>query len=104
MPAMPTHHPDRAHDPDDLGDSDDHDEPVGASDRWRRAVTETVQRIAAERGIDHAPMPDVVAAALPGPVATVARLAEGMDEQNRQWLAALAALSTHVQLATLPNP
>jgi hypothetical protein len=55
--------------------------------RRRRAggpgVEETVRRIAAERGIDFAPMPDAVAAALPGLVDTVELLAGGMDERER---------------------
>jgi hypothetical protein len=39
---------------------------------------------------------------VPGLADTVGRLAAGMDERERQWLAAaLAALSEHVQLASL---
>ena len=68
-------------------------------------MEEALARVAAERGIDFAPIPDAVAAALPGLVDTVGRLAAGMDERERQWLAAaLAALSEHVQLASLTDP
>ena len=52
-------------------------------------------------------MPDPVAAALPSLIATVQQLAnapDATDVHNRQWLAAaLAALSNHVQLTTLPD-
>jgi hypothetical protein len=62
-------------------------------------------QVAAERGIDFDPPPDVVAAALPSLAAAVERLAAGMDERDRRWLAAaLAALADHVQRTTLPEP
>jgi hypothetical protein len=67
---------------------------------WQRGVSQTLARVAAERGIDFAPMPDGVAAVVTGLVDTVEGLAAGMDGRERQWLAAaLAALSTHTQLA-----
>jgi hypothetical protein len=76
--------------------------PAARAAGWRAGVEEPLARVAAERGIDFAPIPDAVAAALPGLADTVGRLAAGMDERERQWLAAvLAALSEHVQLASL---
>jgi hypothetical protein len=79
--------------------------PPPTAGGWLECVRDGVARVAAERGIDFQPMPVPVAAILPGLVDTVEQLAAGMDEQDRQWLAAaLAALSGHVQLSTLPGP
>jgi hypothetical protein len=87
-------------------DEENHDAaPAARAARWRAGVEEALAGVAAERGIDFAPIPDAVAAALPGLADTVGRLAAGMDERERQWLAAaLAALSEHVQLASLTDP
>ena len=78
---------------------------VGWGSRWQAAVEHAWGQVAAERGIDFDPPPDVVAAALPSLAGTVERLAAGMGERDRRWLAAaLAALADHVQRTTLPDP
>jgi hypothetical protein len=58
---------------------------------WLFWAEETLGRVAAERGLDFAPIPVAVAAALPGLVGSVERLVAGMDGRERQWLAALLA-------------
>jgi hypothetical protein len=63
-------------------------------------------RVAAERGLDFEPPPAPVLDALPGLTHTVEDVSgRCRDEQERRWLAAaLAALSHHVQVSTLPEP
>jgi hypothetical protein len=71
---------------------------------WRGRVEETVRHVAAERGIDFTPIPEAVAAAVPGLADSVGELAAAMDERERQWLAVvLAALAEQVQRASLPE-
>ena len=71
-----------------------------------QAVAELLARVAAERGLDFEPPPAPVIDALPGLTHTVEDVAARCrDEQERRWLAAaLAALSHHVQVSTLPEP
>ena len=77
--------------------------------QWTAAaqeVAELLARVAGERGLDFEPPPAPVLAALPGLTHTVEEVAgRCRDEQERRWLAAaLAALSHHVQVSTLPDP
>ncbi|WP_219419955.1 hypothetical protein [Pseudonocardia nigra] len=69
------------------------------------AVVELLKRVAAERGLDFEPAPEVVVEALPALARAVERVAERCrDAQERRWLAAaLAALAHHVQAGTLPE-
>ncbi|GAA1278611.1 hypothetical protein GCM10009609_47480 [Pseudonocardia aurantiaca] len=76
---------------------------------WTTAVQEVAEllaRVAAERGLDFEPAPVPVIDALPGLNRTVEEVAgRCRDDQERRWLAAaLAALSHHVQVSTLPEP
>lgn len=67
-------------------------------------VRELLMRIAEERGLAFEPAPSVVTDALPGLQRAVDEIAGRLDEQQRRWLAAaLAALSHHVQAATLDD-
>jgi hypothetical protein len=70
------------------------------------AVAELLTRVAAERRLDFEPPPPPVLDALPGLTHTVEDVAgRCRDGQERRWLAAaLAALSHHVQVSTLPEP
>ena len=77
--------------------------------QWTAAVqvvAELLARVAGERGLDFERPPAPVLAALPGLTHTVEDVAgRCRDEQERRWLAAaLAALSHHVQVSTLPEP
>ena len=88
---------------------DEHPRPTtpasaGETSGWRARVEETVRHVAAERGIDFTPIPEAVAAAVPGLADSVERLATGMTDGERQWLAVvLASLSEQAQRASLPD-
>ena len=71
-----------------------------------QAVAELLARVAAERGLDFEPPPAPVLDVLPGLTHTVEDVAgRCRDGLERRWLAAaLAALSHHVQVSTLPEP
>ncbi len=71
-----------------------------------QAVAELLARVASERGLDFEPPPAPVLDALPGLTHTVEDVSgRCRDRQERRWLAAaLAALSHHVQVSTLPEP
>lgn len=71
-----------------------------------QAVAELLARVAAERRLDFEPPPAPVLDALPGLTHAVEDVAgRCRDAQERRWLAAaLAALSHHVQVSTLPEP
>ena len=63
-----------------------------------------MRQVAAERGIDFTPIPEAVAAAVPGLADSVGAARGRDDERERQWLAVvLAALSEQVQRASLPD-
>jgi len=69
-------------------------------------VAEFWKRVAEERGLDFQPAPPTVEAAIPEVLRAVDKVAADLkDAQERRWLAALlAALSHHVQAATLLDP
>ncbi|WP_219420543.1 hypothetical protein [Pseudonocardia nigra] len=66
-------------------------------------MVELLERVAAERGLDFEPPPEMMVEALPALTQIVERLTDRCrDVQERRWLAAaLATLSHHVQASTL---
>jgi hypothetical protein len=71
---------------------------------WQDQVTELLDRVAAQRGMDYESAPAAVTAALPQLVDHVENLATTMGSHDRRWLAAaLAALADQVERTTLPE-
>lgn len=92
-----------------MSTDDEHPRPrptatASAVPHRRARVEESVNRVAAERGIDFTPIPEALAAVAPELTDAVEQLAAGMNERERQWLAVvLAALADQVQRASLPD-